>query len=342
VIAVLVFVCNRPTVTRCIDKLLKYRPSETNFPIIVSQDCGHHAATSKALDSYGSQITRIFQPDLSEIEVPSKESKMKGYFKIARHYGWALNQTFYTMNYTNVLVVEDDLEVAPDFFQYFSATLPILRSDSSLWCVSAWNDNGKEKRIDTNAAELLYRTDFFPGLGWMLTKELWDELSVKWPRSYWDDWMRERAQRRDRACIRPEISRTSTFGKNGVSQGTYYQTHLKFIKLNDKLVPFPTMDLSYLKKDKYDIDFVKRVYSSQVLPSVTELVNLTSNSKIPTTDEYRLVYRTQTDFRDYAKRLDIMEDLRAGVPRTAYRGVVTFMFNNHRVYLAPGANWVNY
>jgi alpha-1,3-mannosyl-glycoprotein beta-1,2-N-acetylglucosaminyltransferase len=322
--------------------LLKYRPSETNFPIIVSQDCGRHPATTQALDVYGSQITRVFQPDLSEIDVPPKEVKLKGYFKIARHYGWALNHTFYSLNYSNVLIVEDDLEIAPDFFEYFSATLPILRNDPTLWCISAWNDNGKEKRIDTNAPELLHRTDFFPGLGWMLTKELWNELSVKWPRSYWDDWMRERAQRKDRACIRPEISRTSTFGKNGVSLGTYYQTHLKFIKLNEKPVPFSTLDLSYLKKDKYDVDFVKRVYSSQVVGSVNELTKLTTDSKNNSGVEYRLVYRTQTDFRDFAKRLDIMEDLRAGVPRTAYRGVVSFMLNDHRIYIAPGANWVGY
>ena len=28
----------------------------------------------------------------------------------------------------------------------------------------------------------LFRTDFFPGLGWMLTKEVWKELMVKWAR----------------------------------------------------------------------------------------------------------------------------------------------------------------
>ena len=37
-------------------------------------------------------------------------------------------------------------------------------------CVSAWNDNGKTGLINETAPELLYRTDFFPGLGWMLTK----------------------------------------------------------------------------------------------------------------------------------------------------------------------------
>ena len=32
----------------------------------------------------------------------------------------------------------------------------------------------------------------------------------------------------------------------------------------------------------------------------------------------------------------------AGVPRTGYKGVVSFMFNNRRVYLAPNNNWKGY
>ena len=38
-----------------------------------------------------------------------------------------------------------------------TATLPLLRSDPSLWCVSAWNDNGKAGLINQTAPELLYR-----------------------------------------------------------------------------------------------------------------------------------------------------------------------------------------
>ena len=84
--------------------------------------------------------------------------------------------------------------------------------------------------------DLLYRSDFFPGLGWMLTKDLWLEFQTKWPKasvlpmfyqtsadryfffSFWDDWIREPEQRKDRACIRPELSRSRTFGKIGVSK----------------------------------------------------------------------------------------------------------------------------
>jgi hypothetical protein len=32
--------------------------------------------------------------------------------------------------------------------------------------------------------EELYRSDFFPGLGWMLTKSFWEELEPKWPHAY--------------------------------------------------------------------------------------------------------------------------------------------------------------
>ena len=37
-----------------------------------------------------------------------------------------------------------------------------------------------------------------------------------------------------------------------------------------------------------------------------------------------------------------MDDFKSGVPRTAYRGVVSFMRDGTRVYLAPNRNWAGY
>lgn len=130
VIPVLVFACNRVTVNKCLDNLIEYRPSAEQFPIIVSQDC-HHKETKNVILSYQDQVQLIEQPDQSEIPLPPKE-KFLGYYKIARHYGWALNNTF-QKGYEFVIIVEDDLNVAPDFFEYFRGTYPILRNDSTLW-----------------------------------------------------------------------------------------------------------------------------------------------------------------------------------------------------------------
>lgn len=336
IIPVLLFACNRPTVRKALDLLVDYRPSKEQFPIIVSQDCGHKE-TADVIRSYGDQIISIQQPDLTEPVVPVKEKKFRGYFKIARHYGWALNQTFNELGHQQVIIVEDDLEVAPDFFEYFLATLPLLRKDKSLWCVSAWNDNGKQGLIDDNATDLLYRTDFFPGLGWMITNDLWSELGKKWPRSYWDDWMRDPAQRRERACIRPEISRTKTFGKIGVSNGLFYEKHLKYIVLNTKFVPFTSTNLSYLEKNNYDSSYIDEVYRTP-LYSLEDI----KQRKDPHVKTVRLLYRTRENFKKYSKMLGIMDDFKSGVPRMAYRGVVSFLYRGRRVYLAPNTNWQGY
>ena len=54
----------------------------------------------------------------------------------------------------------------------------------------------------------------------MMLRSLWIEYRQKWPAAFWDDWIREPAQRKDRACLRPEVSRTEVSGqdaKAGVS-----------------------------------------------------------------------------------------------------------------------------
>ena len=51
----------------------------------------------------------------------------------------------------------------------------------------------------------------------MLTQTLWKELGPSWPGAYWDDWLRHPNQRKNRACIRPEVSRSYTFGEKGTS-----------------------------------------------------------------------------------------------------------------------------
>ena len=43
--------------------------------------------------------------------------------------------------------VSDDLDISPDFYEYFSATYRVLSADPTLWCVSAWNDNGKRGMV---------------------------------------------------------------------------------------------------------------------------------------------------------------------------------------------------
>ena len=40
------------------------------------------------------------------------------------------------------------------------------------------------------AVRMQYRTSYFPGLGWMMRRELWLEIGPHFPFQAWDHWMR--------------------------------------------------------------------------------------------------------------------------------------------------------
>ncbi|XP_077542710.1 alpha-1,3-mannosyl-glycoprotein 2-beta-N-acetylglucosaminyltransferase-like [Haemaphysalis longicornis] len=330
VIAVLVLAFNRVSVKRALDQVIRFRPSRERFPVIVSQD-GYHNKTSELLRQYQHDYGFFFmqQPDQTVLtEGVSAVFNIEGYYRIARHYKWALTQVFDHFKHTAVIVLEDDLDIAPDFFEYFASLLPILRNDPSLFCISAYNDNGKRRHISLSP-DMLHRTDFFSGLGWLLTRELWQEIGPRWPKSFWDDWIRNDEQRKGRACIRPEVSRTRTFGRKGVSEGQFFDTYLRDVHLNDVFVRFSSMDLSYLHQSRYDQAFLAAVNESR-LHSLEDLTGgrLThSPSKIP--------YEGERAFDEIAEFLGIMNDFKAGVPRTAYKGVVSTYYEGIRLFLVP-------
>lgn len=56
-------------------------------------------------------------------------------------------QVFGDRSVKRVILVEDDLEVAVDFFDYFNAVAPIVDSDTTVLAASAWNDLGRPEYV---------------------------------------------------------------------------------------------------------------------------------------------------------------------------------------------------
>jgi hypothetical protein len=95
--------------------------------------------------------------------------------RIARHYKFSLSQAFNRRpDAAAIIIVEDDLLFSPDFYEYFNNVAPILDLDKSLFVISAWNDNGFKGKVEDSLA--LKRTEFFPGLGWLLPRTLYKVL----------------------------------------------------------------------------------------------------------------------------------------------------------------------
>uniref|UniRef100_A0A8C0GZ43 Protein O-linked-mannose beta-1,2-N-acetylglucosaminyltransferase n=1 Tax=Chelonoidis abingdonii TaxID=106734 RepID=A0A8C0GZ43_CHEAB len=134
------------------------------------------------------------------------------------------------------VVLEEDLDISIDFFSFLSQSIYLLEEDDSLYCISAWNDQGYEHTAEDPS--LLYRVETMPGLGWVLSKSLYkDELEPKWPTPEklwdWDMWMRMPEQRKGRECIIPDVSRSYHFGIVGLNMnGYFHEAYFKKHKFN--------------------------------------------------------------------------------------------------------------
>ena len=254
------------------------------------------------------------------------------YQALAQHYGWALGQIFDGLDSSlptpeRVIILEEDIHTSPDFFSYMKATSKLLDEDSKLLVVSSYNDNGHMVKDPYR----ILRTDFFPGLGWMMNRRLWkEELESKWPKGYWDDWLREPEQRKGRHILRPEVSRSFHFGEEGGTSGNQFGSILSRVKLNKDFIDWSTQDLSYLRQATFDEQYGKLIAQSAYVQTVREGLESVA------TRDTRLEYGGLAQFQAMAHELGIMEDEKAAVPRTSYKGVVEIRpLNNHLLFLTP-------
>ncbi len=196
--------------------------------------------------------------------------------------------------------------------------------------MSSWNDNGQAQFVSDPTA--VYRSDFFPGLGWMLTRHTWLELRASWPAAFWDDWMRGAETRAGRQCVRPEVCRTYNFGKKGTSKGQFFSQYLAGVTLSTEWVAWTRQDLAFMG----DADAYRRYFSAQVA-AATPVES--ADAARATTGDVALPYDDRVAFSRHATALGIFKEWKDGVPRAAYEGVVTLRLNDGatRLFLVPSA-----
>ncbi|KAF5398349.1 Alpha-1 3-mannosyl-glycoprotein beta-1 2-N-acetylglucosaminyltransferase [Paragonimus heterotremus] len=345
VLPILVIACNRPSVTRTLNALLDLRKRWNKeeyfqFPITVSQGCDHRE-TADIIETFGEQISVIRFTGDSHLPKEKYNLKKLAYRSIAHHYKFALNYMFLVRNHSAVIVVEDDLDIAPDFLDYFAATLPLLKADRRLFCVTAWNDNGRPHLINLGRNDLIYRTDFFSGLGWMLLRQFWLEIVKDWPDIYWDEYLRKPYVRQNRSCLRPELGRTTTFGRVGVSSGQYFKEYLRTMHLNRVPYDFTKADLSYLREPSYTRRWIKQVYKDAQHIHLPDLLKNHLPDLGPDIS-LRVTYNSLKEFTRIARHLNLMFDIKSGVLRTAFRGVVPAYWKHCQLFIAPPQNWTGY
>ncbi|CAE7203368.1 Mgat1 [Symbiodinium natans] len=302
---------------RCLESLAQ-QPDLGLVASVVSLDHKESFQTMEAVvDKYSKFNINVWRK-------PDDPSLKVAVAKIAAHFKFALSQSFEVAGFEFAIFVENDLTLAPDFLWYFRLTAPLLERDPSIWCVSAWNDNGfLELAPDEHR---LFRTDYFPGLGWMIRNSTWPLLRESWPRfpsTGWDHWIRHGSavstfSKRD--CIAPEAPRT----RHVDTKGTNVKAGTPILKLLEKMatskLPHGELhDVTYLLRDEYEATVHRILQDGEVVQSVNTLSALSTGRK---SGRYQLIPYVREEFSSLAKKLQLYP----GQPRGGWRGII---FSRH-------------
>jgi alpha-1,3-mannosyl-glycoprotein beta-1,2-N-acetylglucosaminyltransferase len=314
-VAVVVLCYNRPEyLNRTLKNILQYKPS--HIPLFVSQDGDHEGVKELA--------NTVFREDVYYIQnhpraTPPKHFKGNpGYAYISQHYQFVFSRLFDEYGFEKVILLEDDMEIAPDFFDYFDHFGKVLERDTTVYCVSAWNDVGQERFV--RDATAFRRTSYFPGLGWMLQRSLWqDELRAKWPTAYWDDWMREDEQRRGRDCIYPEVSRSRKL-MNGLSDTQ--------LKLNELSLNFSDISLMNILPRRWNTSLYTIFNTTEYYISFPNVTSVDSENVV-------IRYTGVDHLKSLLKSFGVDVLIRGSNFPTSYDGAVFFRSSGKLIYLFP-------
>ena len=138
------------------------------------------------------------------------------------------------------------------------------------------------------------------------------------------------------------MSRTLTFGENGVSQSQFFSEFLATVKLNDQAVDWAGEDLAYLQPAVWAAAFKGALAAARVAGGLDEFLAAACGegaaAGASASQGVKYAYGSLQDYPAVAHRFGYIDDAKAGVPRTAYGGVVTFVHQGCRKFAVPGSS----
>ncbi|XP_042212626.1 protein O-linked-mannose beta-1,2-N-acetylglucosaminyltransferase 1-like [Homarus americanus] len=148
-----------------------------------------------------------------------------------------------------VILLDEDVQVSPDFFSFMSQTLWLLKTDPTLYCVNAHAPVGlkglayDDTRIMRGAIQVEW--------GYAVTLDFVREALTEWetitnPNTLFYDFWLYLNIRKGRECLFPEVSRTLHFGF-GVNTDAHLKEKFFLTKPLVKRVPVELRDVGKLQ-----------------------------------------------------------------------------------------------
>ncbi|RNA19337.1 O-linked-mannose beta-1-2-N-acetylglucosaminyltransferase 1-like [Brachionus plicatilis] len=238
--------------------------------------------------------------------------KIESSYNYTEIYRKALVQAFetdLTDSNENVIIIEEDLILSPDFLYFFTQLYDTFTKDPNIAAISTWNPNGFTQ-LD-GSSSFVYRTNEFPGLAYMLKKSVYD-VYIKdsfydcCSNRAWYNWNlidKKTKQSVVMDVLVPDVSRSFRRPYDISSDDYSFLNNLINRKRRTNLIPFPELvELSSLvSRDSYD-NFLKKTLKSAIeFPNYQNCFKMGNVSLPQTTNQYYKIIYVQENESDLEK-----------------------------------------
>ncbi|XP_069978504.1 protein O-linked-mannose beta-1,2-N-acetylglucosaminyltransferase 1-like [Penaeus vannamei] len=191
--------------------------------------------------------------------------------RVNQHIKFSLDKVFKMYPESDkAIILEDDLNLAPDFISYFHQTALLMRFDDTVTIVNAYNYNAYPHTASDPTR--IYRVQSYPYYGWMTRRSVAETMVKDWAPmdldADWDLYIRKYHVDMCHQVVIPEIPRTKHEGGGGVHvSGNEQESSFQQRPLNTQRDV--QLNMIRLWEIAYGIDMRTRIDHAQVV-NITE------------------------------------------------------------------------
>lgn len=202
--------------------------------------------------------------NVAHVAVPVGGDTNEQLFRFYRNVFRLVAQRFPDAPY--VIMLDEDVEISPDFFSFMSQTLPLLQTDHSLSCVNGHAAEGFSGLA--HDATRVFRGSVQVEWGYGVTLDFVREALSLWKTTgqntlLYDFWLYINVQK-GRECIFPEVSRTRHFGM-GVNTDSYLKEKGPLLMPLVRQAPVTLQNVYRLRLDMWQEDIIRNISSATSL-----------------------------------------------------------------------------
>lgn len=210
-IPVLMPACDRPQFLAPVLRSLKNSNAADRFSLIVSLDCTHDAEVLRLLREEAPPHTVVLHHRKPFFGLPALAFGNE-YFT-SQNVFFLLDTAFHHLRAAGAIVIESDVEVAVDFYEFFSWALQEADRKSDVFSVNGYN---KHSETANDLAEM--KEDEFMVWGWAVSRSRWRLIRRRFTSTNnWDHTMERMRQDAGLVSWTPAVARTRHIGFSGIN-----------------------------------------------------------------------------------------------------------------------------